>query len=164
MSPQFLTLDEVMDLHCDQIKRYGGTLGVRDVTLLESAIAAPQSWFGDQYLHGDRFEMASAYLFHVVQNYPFLDGNKCVGTAAALTLLELNGVETKIPTQVLVAMVLAVAQGGQKSPPSRHFSTSTLNHSRDRHHLRAAPAVPRTGLDRHRAVLSGNIGKRDGMA
>ena len=109
MSPQFLTLDEVMDLHCDQIKRYGGTLGVRDVTLLESALAAPQSGFGDQYLHGNLFEMASAYLFHVVQNHPFLDGNKRVGTAAALTFLELNGVETKIPNQALAATVLAIA-------------------------------------------------------
>jgi death-on-curing protein len=111
MSPQFLTLDEVMDIHCDQIKRYGGTLGVRDVTLLKSALAAPQSGFGDQYLHGDLFEMASAYLFHVVQNHPFFDGNKRVGTAAAFTFLELNGVETKIPNRALVATVLAVAQG-----------------------------------------------------
>ena len=111
MNPQFLTLDEVMDIHRNQIERYGGTLGVRDAALLESALAAPQSGFGDQYLHGDLFEMASAYLFHVVQNHPFLDGNKRVGTAAALTFLELNGVETKIPNQALVAMVLAVAQG-----------------------------------------------------
>ena len=111
MNPQFLTLDEVMDIHRNQIERYGGTFGVRDVALLESALAAPQSGFGDQYLHGDLFEMASAYLFHVVQNHPFLDGNKRVGTAAALTFLELNGVETKIPNQALVTMVLAVAQG-----------------------------------------------------
>jgi len=111
MNPQFLTLDEVMDIHRNQIERYGGMLGVRDAALLESALAAPQSGFGDQYLHGDFFEMASAYLFHVVQNHPFLDGNKRVGTAAALTFLELNGVETKIPNQALVATVLAVAQG-----------------------------------------------------
>ena len=111
MNPQFLTLDEVMDIHRDQIERYGGTLGVRDVALLGSALAAPQSGFGDQYLHGDLFAMASAYLFHVVQNHPFLDGNKRVGTAAALMFLELNGVETKISNHVLVATVLAVAQG-----------------------------------------------------
>jgi death-on-curing protein len=111
MNPQFLTLNEVMEIHRDQIERYGGTLGVRDVALLESALAAPQSGFGDQYLHSDLFEMASAYLFHVVQNHPFLAGNKRVGTAAALTFLELNGVETKIPYQALVATVLAVAQG-----------------------------------------------------
>ena len=111
MNPQFLTHDEVMEIHRDQIERYGGTLGVRDVALLQSALAAPQSGFGDQYLHGDLFEMASAYLFHVVQNHPFLDGNKRVGTAAALTFLELNGVGTKIPYHALVATVLAVAQG-----------------------------------------------------
>lgn len=114
MDLHFLTLDEVLAIHRDQIKRYGGTLGVRDVELLESALAAPQSWFGDQYLHGDLFEMASAYLFHLVQNHPFLDGNKRVGTAAALTFLMLNGVETKIPNQALVATVLAVAQGETK--------------------------------------------------
>lgn len=110
MNPQFLTLDEVMDIHRDQIERYGGTLGVRDADLLESALAAPQSGFGDHYLHGNLFEMASAYLFHLVQNHPFFDGNKRVGTAAALTFLELNGVETKIPNQALAATVLAVAQ------------------------------------------------------
>src|SRR3990167_7124510 len=114
MDPQFLTLDEVLAIHRDQIKRYGGTLGVRDVELLESALAAPQSGFGDQYLHGDLFEMASAYLFHLVQNHPFLDGNKRVGTAVALTFLMLNGVETNIPNQTLVATVLAVAQGETK--------------------------------------------------
>lgn len=111
MNPEFLTLGEVMEIHRDQIKRYGGMLGVRDVELLESALAAPQSGLGDQYLHGDLFEMASSYLFHLVQNHPFLDGNKRVGTAAALTFLMLNGVETKIPNQALAAMVLAVAQG-----------------------------------------------------
>ncbi|MCG3775640.1 MAG: hypothetical protein JW395_2483 [Nitrospira sp.] len=61
MNPKFLTLDEVMDIHRDQIERYGGTLGVRDIALLESALAAPQFWFGEQYLHGDLFEMASAF-------------------------------------------------------------------------------------------------------
>jgi death on curing protein len=121
VNPQFLSLVEVLDIHCDQIERYGGTLGVRDVTLLESVLAAPQSGFGDQYLHGDLFEMASAYLFHVVQNHPFLDGNKRVGTAAALTFLELNGVETKIPNQALVATVLAVAQGKMEKSALEDF-------------------------------------------
>jgi death-on-curing protein len=111
MEPQFLTLDEVLEVHLDQIERYGGTLRVRDHALLESAVAAPQSGFGGHYLHGDLFEMASAYLFHLVQNHLFLDGNKRVGTATALTFLELNGLETKIPNQALVATVLAVAQG-----------------------------------------------------
>ncbi len=111
MDPKFLTLDDVLEVHRDQIERYGGTLGVRDNGLLESALAAPQSGFGGHYLHADLFEMASAYLFHLVQNHPFLDGNKRVGAAAALTFLVMNGIETKIPNQALVQMVLSVAQG-----------------------------------------------------
>lgn len=74
-------------------------------------LAAPQSGFGEQHLHGDLVKMASAYLFHLVQNHPFLEGNKRVETAAALTLLELNGMETKIPNNAPVATVLAVTQG-----------------------------------------------------
>ena len=111
MDQKFLTLDDVLEVHRDQIERYGGTLGVRDNGLLESALAAPQSGFGGHYLHADLFEMASAYLFHLVQNHPFLDGNKRVGAAAALTFLVMNGIETKIPNQALVQMVLSVAQG-----------------------------------------------------
>ena len=111
MDPKFLTLDDALEVHRDQIERYGGTLGVRDNGLLESALAAPQSGFGGHYLHADLFEMASAYLFHLVQNHPFLDGNKRVGAAAALTFLVMNGIETKIPNQALVQMVLSVAQG-----------------------------------------------------
>jgi death-on-curing protein len=111
MEPLFLTLDEVLEIHGDQIERYGGTLGVRDIALLESALAAPQAGFGGRYLHGDLFEMAAAYLFHLVQNHPFLDGNKRAGAAAALTFLEVNGIKTKVPNQELVEIVLSVAQG-----------------------------------------------------
>lgn len=121
MDPQFFTLDDVLDIHRDQIERYGGILGVRDNGLLESALAVPQSGFGGLYLHGDVFEMAAAYLFHLVQNHPFLDGNKRVGAATALTFLVLNGVETRIPNQILVDMVLAVAQGKMEKPAIEEF-------------------------------------------
>ena len=55
--------------------------------------------------------MAAAYLFHLVQNHPFLDGNKRVGAAAALTFLLMNGIETRVPNETLAQMVLSVAQG-----------------------------------------------------
>ncbi|MFO0774631.1 MAG: type II toxin-antitoxin system death-on-curing family toxin [Nitrospiraceae bacterium] len=109
--PVFLTIDEVLDVHQDQIERYGGAKGVRDNGLLESALAAPQSAFGGHYLHGDLFEMAATYLFHIVQNHPFVDGNKRTGTAVALTFLVLNGFVTNIPQSELVELVLDVAQG-----------------------------------------------------
>ena len=111
MSPTFLSLDEVIELHRDQIERYGGSAGIRDVGLLQSAIAMPQAGFGGQFLHADLFEMAAAYLFHVVQNHPFVDGNKRVGAAAAMVFLELNHVEVRVSNETLVETVLAVAQG-----------------------------------------------------
>ena len=76
MSPIFLGLDEVIEIHRDQIERYGGHPGVRDMGLLQSAIAMPQASHGGKYLHADLFEMAAAYLFHIVQNHPFVDANK----------------------------------------------------------------------------------------
>src|SRR5688572_4842287 len=87
---EFLTLDELVAIHRDQIERYGGSLGVRDWGLLKSAIAMPAATFGGQFLHTDIYEMAAAYLFHIVQNHPFIDGNKRVGAVAADVFLTLN--------------------------------------------------------------------------
>lgn len=121
MEPLFLTLEEVLEIHRDEIERHGGTLGVRDNGLLESAVAAPQGGFGGHYLHSDLYEMAAAYLFHLVQNHPFLDGNKRVGAATTLVFLTMNGVETRITNQVLVDMVLAVAKGKVDKPAIAEF-------------------------------------------
>lgn len=90
--PLFLSVEDVIEIHADQIERYGGSLGVRDVELLRSAIGMPEAGFGDQYLHADLFEMAAAYLYHIIQNHPFIDGNKRTGTMAAFVFLNLNGV------------------------------------------------------------------------
>jgi death-on-curing protein len=89
----FLTFDEVLLIHEDQIARYGGSGGVRDEGLLSSALAQPESGFGDQLLHPTLAAQAAAYLFHLVKNHPFVDGNKRVGTATALVFLEINGFE-----------------------------------------------------------------------
>jgi death-on-curing protein len=110
MSPIFLGLDEVMYIHRDQIERYGGHPGVRDMGLLQSAVAMPQASHGGKYLHADLFEMAAAYLFHIVQNHPFVDANKRVGVVAALVFLALNGLEVNVPNEALFQTVLAVAQ------------------------------------------------------
>ncbi len=111
MLPLFLTFDEVVEIHTDQIHRYGGTLGIRDHGLLDSALHMPEAGFGEEYLHSDLFEMAAAYLFHIVQNHPFIDGNKRVGTTTALVFLEMNGITTKISNTLLVNTVLEVAHG-----------------------------------------------------
>src|SRR6185369_192349 len=103
MRPEFLTLDEVLEIHRDQIVRYGGSMGVRDMGLLQSALAQPQATFERQFLHHDIFEMAAAYLFHIVQNHPFIDGNKRVGVAAALVFLLLNDCDIKATNNEIVS-------------------------------------------------------------
>lgn len=92
IEPVFLTLAEVLEIHKDQIARYGGTQGIRDIGLAESALAMPQAGFGGEYLHRSLFEMAAAYAYHIAENQPFLDGNKRTALAAALIFLDMNGV------------------------------------------------------------------------
>ena len=87
MDTIFLRLGEVIEIHQDQIERYGGALGIRDLGLLESVAKTPAATFEGDFLHGDPFEMAAAYLFHIVRNHPFMDGNKRTGAVAALVFL-----------------------------------------------------------------------------
>jgi death-on-curing protein len=98
-------------IHGDQIKRYGGEPGIRDMAVLRSALAMPQAGAGGEYFHGDLFEMAAAYLFHLVMNHAFVDGNKRVGTAAAVIFLDLNGVEIAPSDDSLVELILGVVAG-----------------------------------------------------
>lgn len=109
--PRFLSVEDVIDIHADQIERYGGSLGVRDVELLQSAIGMPEAGFGSQYLHADLFEMAAACLYHIVQNHPFIDGNKRTGTMAAFVFLKLNGLTLDADESAFESLVLKAAQG-----------------------------------------------------
>ncbi len=107
----FLSTEDVLTLHADQVELYGGEHGVRDMGLLDSAVAQPRASFGGQFLHNDLFEMAAAYLYHLVQNHPFLDGNKRTGAVAAMVFLDLNGVEIDAPKGSLYDLTMAVATG-----------------------------------------------------
>lgn len=109
MTPLFLSLGEVLAIHEDVIRRYGGSLGVRELSLLESAIAMPQATFGGQYLHDDLAAMSAAYCFHLVANHPFLDGNKRVGAAAANVFLEINDWLLDVDEATYADFVLAIA-------------------------------------------------------
>ncbi len=111
MTPVFLDLDKIMRLHRSLIEHYGGIDGTRDVGLLQSAISMPQASFGGDYLHADIFEMAAAYLFHIVQNHPFLDGNKRTGAAAAIVFLAMNDIPIDNDEQGLIDLTLSVATG-----------------------------------------------------
>ena len=91
----FFGIDEVLEIHRDQINRYGGLHGVRDLRLLQSSVAMPCAMFGGSYVHRNLFEMAAAYLFHIVKNHPFYDGNKRTGAVAAVVFMELNGLDAE---------------------------------------------------------------------
>ncbi len=107
----FLTLDDIIESHQNQIDTYGGSHGIRDIGLLESAIAQPEASFGGQYLHADIFEMAAAYVYHLVMNHPFVDGNKRVGLEAALIFLEINNENLNASDEELVDLVLKTTAG-----------------------------------------------------
>ena len=109
--PLFLDIDHIMRLHRSLIDEYGGTDGVRDMGLLQSAIAMPQASYGGEFLHGDIFEMAAAYLYHITQNHPFLDGNKRTGAASAIVFLAINDIQIDNDEDGLVALTLSVAIG-----------------------------------------------------
>lgn len=122
MAPLFLTLDEVVRIHVDMIGRYGGSQGLRDPGLLESAVSMPRSTFGGRYLHEDLFHMAAAYLFHIVANHPFIDGNKRTGAAAAIVFLFLNDVQLKSEERGLEEITLSVAKGESQKQHVAEFS------------------------------------------
>ena len=107
----FLDLDEVLRLHASRIERYGGAEGLRDRALLESAIGMPSLSFAGEYHHSDVAQMAAAYLFHLVSNHPFVDGNKRTGLAAALIFLEMNNVDLIVDEEAEIELTIRVAEG-----------------------------------------------------
>jgi len=116
VDPVFLSLSEVLEIHQNQVARYGGATGIRDMELLKSAFGIPSATFGGRFLHTDIYEMAAAYLFHLVKDHPFIDGNKRVGAVTALVFLELNGFDFDAPEDDFAEMVLAVARGELGKP------------------------------------------------
>ena len=111
IDPLFLTLDEVVGIHADQIRRYGGRPGLRDLGPLQSALAMPETTFGGEFLHGTVSEMAAACLFHLACNHPFADGNKRTALMSALVFLGLNGQRLDAESGALYERVDGVAAG-----------------------------------------------------
>src|SRR6516164_8220503 len=107
----FLTLEEIIQIHDDLISKYGGLHGIRDMGLLVSAIEMPKAAMFGEYLHEFIFDKASAYLFHIVCNRAFLDGNKRTGAAATLIFLIQNGYEVQYNISEFEEMVCKVAEG-----------------------------------------------------
>ena len=104
-------MSEVLLILEDQVRRYGGTYGVRDPALLSSALAMPSATFEGRYLHTSLFDQAAAHAFHICQNHPFRDGNKRTALASALVFLSLNGIELDDPKEDLYRLMMGVANG-----------------------------------------------------
>jgi death-on-curing protein len=111
-----LTADIVREIHAAAIEKFGGLDGVREVPLLESAVAAPQAGFGGKSPYADLAEVAAAYLFYLCKNHPFLDGNKRTALGACIVFLRLNGVEPQPDGPEWEELTLAVASGAIDRP------------------------------------------------
>jgi len=106
-----LTVDIVLEIHAEAIARFGGSDGLREPALLESAVATPQATFGGASPYRDLVEVAGAYLFYLCGNHPFVDGNKRSALGACLVFLQLNGLEPAPDSEQWEALTLDVAAG-----------------------------------------------------
>ena len=112
-SPRFLSISNLLIIHERAINKAGGTQGLRDIHLLESAAAMPHATMFGAYLHEDLAAMAAAYVFHLCQNHAFLDGNKRVAAFSALVFLASNGIaDEELPLESdMERATIAVASG-----------------------------------------------------
>jgi death-on-curing protein len=106
----FFTIQDVINIHTEAIDLFGGARGVRDLRLLDSAVAQPSMVIAGQYIYPSVFLMAAAYAFHIIKNHAFIDGNKRTGMATALLFLDLNNHSINLDNHMIYNMALAVAQ------------------------------------------------------
>ena len=107
---EFLQTEDVLELHDESLKRYGGATGLREPGLLDSALASALNTF--LYASGDEFDVAAAYAFHLAESQCFFDGNKRTGIGSALLFLKLNGISahgTPVIEKQLYTAMIAIA-------------------------------------------------------
>lgn len=104
----FITLDEVLAIHDDMVERYGGSFGIRDLGLIQSAIARPQATFGGEDLYPTIIDKASALFHSLIFNHAFADGNKRTSLTSTARFLHLNGYELNADNQELIDFPLRV--------------------------------------------------------
>lgn len=122
----FLDFDRIVQLNRLAVKTFGGSDGVRDKGLIESAIYQPQASFGEQYLHETIYQMAAAYYYHISESQGFSDGNKRTGFLALFAFLKLNGCDLTIPDDYLWPVLLDVASGKKSKGELADFLTENV--------------------------------------
>ena len=126
-----LTVEIVQEIHAEAIARFGGSEGLRDLTLLESAVAAPQASFGGKSPYVDLVEVAGAYLFYLCRNHPFIDGNKRAALGACIVFLRLNELEPAV-------------DGPEWEKLTRHIASGELDREQATARLRKLVGKPRS--------------------
>lgn len=123
----FLTFEQAITIHDDQIERYGGKHGIARIELLESAIMRPQTTFGGQQLYPSLFDKAAALMHSLIMNHAFIDGNKRTASVSAITFLELNGYRLEVGQKDLIDATLEVRR---KKLDIKKLSAWLKKHSR----------------------------------
>ena len=111
---RYLSLTEVLIIYRRIIAQTGGSLGIRDFNALESALAQPRATYGGEDLYPTIVDKASSLGFFLIQNHPFIDGNKRIGHAAMETFLILNGFEIDAAVDEQEQVILTIASGNMK--------------------------------------------------
>ena len=104
-----LTKDNILTLYKIMVDNTGGTIGIRDTSLLESALNAPFQTFGDEELYPSINEKASRLCYGLIKNHPFIDGNKRIGVYAMLVFLELNNLNLNFSDEEIINIALKTA-------------------------------------------------------
>jgi death-on-curing protein len=107
--PEWLDVNIIIDVHAEQLALFGGPDGVRDIGLLESALARPQNKFA--YGETDLAALAAAYVFGIARNHAFVDGNKRAAFASMIVFLGLNGIDFIVPPENATVMIQSLAAG-----------------------------------------------------
>lgn len=116
MATKFVPIDIILVLHEDLLRKYGGSGGIRDRNLLESAIGQPRPAFAGKHLHKTLFDKAAAYGFHIARNHPFVDGNKRIAFVVMDIFLSRNGWDLVASEEEAYAMMMDLAQGHLAKP------------------------------------------------
>lgn len=125
---KFFTVEQVIELHDAFLEDHGGLPGIRDKGLLISAIEMPRTAMFGEYLHKTIYDKAAAYLFHIVQNHPFNDGNKRTGALTTILFLEENGIKISFSDHDYEEFVVSVAQGQKNKEEIAYF----LKHGKEK--------------------------------
>ncbi len=132
MAVHFIPKEVVLTIHIDLLQRYGGEPGIRDIGLLDSALAQPSTTFGGRYVHKTLFDKTAAYGFHICKNHPFVDGNKRVAFVLMDIFLQKNGREIVSSEEDAYRMMIDLALGkltkAQLSSWLKEHSTKKTRH------------------------------------